>query len=95
MSELPPPWEEKAKPPPAADEYACGHKRSYSKRCLKCEGDRNRSRVEQMRELIIESKRLLTGGTDPETERVILHKLRAAGHPFPEEFVKSVTGGAS
>ncbi len=80
-----PPWERPAT-------YACGHAISmhYPKRrtCMTCEGKRNRDQIERLAELIRECKRILAGGTDPETERLLIHRLNALGHPDGKELVQ-------
>lgn len=79
----PPPWEQ------PTDKYPCGHERSmhYPKKCLLCEGKRNREHVDRLAEVIRDVKRILAGGTDPETERVLLHRLNALMHPDPAELI--------
>lgn len=88
---MPPPWEQQAVSP---DQFPCGHKRGIYKRCLECEGRRNRIHVEQLADLIRECKRVFVGGTDPETERVMLHRLNVAMHPCPEELIKAIVGAS-
>lgn len=83
-TDLRPPWETQPQ------SYPCGHEwnGAYPKRCLVCIGKRNREHVERLAEVIRDCKRLLAGGTDPETERVLIHRLRALAHPNPEELIE-------
>lgn len=51
-------------------------------RCPRCEGNRNRQRVERLAEFVRELKSLAVGGDpDPEREREIIAQLREYDHP--------------
>lgn len=79
-----PPWER------GPDCYPCGHKRStfYPKKCLACEGRKNREHVDRLADVIRDAKRLLAAGTDPETERVLVHRLSSLMHPDPSGLIQ-------
>lgn len=62
---------------------ACGEQMpAKAKRCLTCEGRRNRRRVDHVAELIRELKGIaLAGDPNPSREREIEHQLREYDHP--------------
>ena len=71
---------------PSAATSTCPHCRQpmplNRRNCGRCEGERNRERVERMAELIRELKGLsIKGDPDPERERTIIMQLRESGHP--------------
>ena len=71
---------------PSAATSTCPHCRQpmllNRRSCGRCEGERNRERVERMAELIRELKGLaVKGDPDPERERTIIMQLRESGHP--------------
>jgi hypothetical protein len=71
---------------PSAATSTCPHCRQpmllNRRSCGRCEGARNRERVERMAESIRELKRLsVKGDPDPERERTIIMQLRESGHP--------------
>jgi len=71
---------------PSAATSTCPHCRQpmllNRRSCGRCEGERNRERVQRMAELIRELKGLaVKGDPDPERERTIILQLREAGHP--------------
>lgn len=54
----------------------------YYRHCPKCEGDRNRQKVDRIAELVRELKAIaVQGDPNPSREREILHQLREYDHP--------------
>ncbi len=69
---------------------SCGHaiKPNY-RECPRCEGRRNRDRVETLRKVIVELKQ--SPPRDAGEEKHALKRLHQLDHPFPEDFIKSIT----
>lgn len=70
-------------PSPQTTCSSCDHVLApYYRHCPRCEGSRNRGRVESMADLIRQLRTLaLAGDPDPEREREIIAQLREHNHP--------------
>lgn len=60
-----------------------GHELNGMKRCATCEGERNRSLNDRLRDKIIEVKARMESAHEPEDERRMMRELNAVGHPDP------------
>jgi len=67
-----------------------GHELNGMKRCAICEGERNRSINDRLRDKIIDVKARMESAHEPEDERRMLRELNAAGHPDPMSLITAI-----
>jgi uncharacterized OB-fold protein len=66
----------------------CQHiMRPYYARCPKCEGDRNRIKIDRLAEVIRELKTSVTRDLEPDRERELIKLLEVYQHPDAKGFL--------